>query len=86
VGRLVEQHLAQAPADHHAEHPVEQHVVEVFPGPALGLDVRLGLDAHAAEDDEEGEGGHVHDPVPVDGHGTDVKGDGVRIRVDEHGQ
>jgi hypothetical protein len=85
VDRLVEQHFAQAPADDHAQHPVEQHVVEVLLGPALGLDVGLGPDAHAPQDDEQGKGEHVHDPVPVDGQGTDVEGDGVRIRMDEHG-
>src|SRR5205823_12451625 len=57
---------------------------EVGVGPALGLDVGLGLDAYPAQDDEQGEGEHVHDPVPVDVDGADTESDRIGVRVNEH--
>jgi hypothetical protein len=84
VRGLVEQHFAQAATDHHAEHAVEQHVVQVFVLPSLRGDVGLGLDAHPAQDHEQGKGEHIHDPVPVDVDGADAEGDRIRLRVYEH--
>jgi hypothetical protein len=34
IARLVEQHVAQPPADHHTEHTVEQQVFDIALGPA----------------------------------------------------
>jgi hypothetical protein len=50
----------------------------------LRLHVGLRLDAHAAQQDEQGEGDHVHDPVPVDLDGADMECDRIRLRVNEH--
>ena len=52
VARLVEQHVAQAPAEDHAEHAVEQHVVDVARMPA---GEHVAARAPAAEHDEEDE-------------------------------
>lgn len=80
----VEQHFTQAPADHHAQHAVEQHVIEVFLLPAQYGDVRL-LDAHSAQDNEQGKGQHIHQAVPVHGERADLDGYRVGHRVYQHG-
>ncbi|MNN29935.1 hypothetical protein D3C81_1435600 [compost metagenome] len=84
VGGLVEQHIAQTPAQDHAEHAVEQHVVEVARGPAARSDMRLAH-AQAAEPQEHDEAGQVHQAVPADGQRAQVNRDRVELRMNEHG-
>ena len=64
VHRLVEQHVAEAAAEDHAEHAVEQHVVDVARMPA-GEQVLPR--AYLAQHDEQHEADQVHEPVPADG-------------------
>jgi hypothetical protein len=82
VHRLVEEHVAQAPAQDHPEHAVEQHVVH-----ALLRDAAGGRAARAilAQHDEGHEGEHVHEPVPAHGHGAEAQQDGIELRVGQHG-
>jgi len=79
--RLVEQHVAQPPAEDDAEHAVEQHVVEHVHGPAGPRPMR---DAPAPEHDDLQKGDEVHEAVPVDGDGAELQGDGVELRMNEH--
>jgi len=82
VARLVEQHLAHAPAQHHAEHTVEQQVVDVLPTHAMpGLRRRAPL----AEPEEGDKAGQVHQAVPAHGKRADGDGDRVELGVDQHG-
>ena len=81
--RLVEQYVAEAPTENHAEHAVEKHVVEVAAGPAFGRDVRLAR-AQAAEPQEHDERRQIHQAVPADGERPQMQGDGIELRMDEH--
>ena len=81
VERLVEQHVAEAAAEDHAEHAVEQHVVDVARMPA-GEQVLPR--AQLAEHREQDEPDEVHEPVPADGDGPDLERDGIELRMDEH--
>ena len=83
VARLVEQHLAQAPAQDHAEDAPKEQVVELFQAPA---DVGLAPDALAPEEIEGGEGHQVHETVPAHGQGAEGNGNGIELGVDEHGK
>ena len=81
VERLVEEHVAEAAAEDHAEHAVEQHVVDVARMPA-GQQVLPR--AQLAEHDEQHERDEVHEPVPAHGDGADLERDGIELRMDEH--
>jgi hypothetical protein len=88
--RLVKQHIAQPPAQHHAEHAVEQHVFHVAalpaPGPLAQRDIRLVPQAAQPQQNEQAEGSEVGQPVPVDGHWPEPQRNGVDVGVDQHGQ
>ncbi len=62
---LVKQHVAEATAEHHSQHAVEQQVVQVARGPA-----ELGPrpDAQAAQQQASDESNEVHEPVPADAY------------------
>ena len=79
---LVKQHIAQAPAQHYAQHAVSEHVVEVFLGP---VQPGLGVDAPAPQYDDQNEGQQVHKAVPMYRQRADMEGDGVDVWMDEHG-
>ena len=82
VTGLVEQHVAQPPAQHHAEHAEEQQIVDEGVGnPAPGV----ALGAVAAEEEEQSEGHQVHEAVPADGDGAEADRDRIELRMDEHG-
>src|SRR5207237_1307030 len=63
IERLVEEHVAEPAAEDHAEHAVEQHVIDVARMPARQ---QILSRAFAAEDDEQNESDEVHETVPAD--------------------
>ena len=79
--RLVEEDVAQAPAEDHAEHAVEEHVVDILLG-----DAEAEALAHApfAQDDHQHEREQVHEPVPAHGERAEAEGDRIELRMDEH--
>ncbi len=81
IGRIVEQHLAEAAAHDHADDAPEQEIVQFggFPAP-----LRIGARAPAPEQDEGGKGQHVHQPIPAHGEGAEGDGDGIELGMDEH--
>ena len=83
MSRCVEQHFAQAAADDHAQHAIEQHVVEVFLAPAGERHVRLPY-TQPAECDELRERQEIHQAVPA--YRQRANGQGYRIRhgVNQH--
>jgi hypothetical protein len=80
VVRLVEEHVAQPPAEDHAEHDEEKDVVEL--GARHGDDPLL--DAAHAEPPSGGEADEVHQAVPADRERSDLECDGIDIGMDEH--
>ena len=82
VERLVEQHVAEAAAEDHAEDAVEQHVVDVARVPA-GEQVLPR--AMLAQHDEQHEADQVHEPVPAHRERADLERDRIELRMDEHG-
>src|SRR5262245_26048751 len=81
VARLVEEHIAQPPAEDHAEDGEEDEVVEL-----------LARDGRAASDDSpdsepprRGEAHEVHEAVPAHGQRPDGEGDRVEVGMNEHG-
>ena len=81
VERLVENDVAEAAAQDHAEHAVEQHVVDVARMPS-GQQVlsRAKLAEHREQDERD----EIHEPVPADGDRADLERDGIELRMDEH--
>ena len=81
VPGLVEQHVAQAPAENHAEHREKQEIVE--------LRARHGrealADAPQAEPPAGGEAEQVHEAVPAHREGPHGKSDRIDVRMDQHG-
>src|SRR5439155_21756205 len=76
VERLVEQHVAESTAQDHAEHTVEQHVVDVARMPARQQHLAR---AHAAEHHEQNESDEVHEPVPADRERPEDEHDDVEL-------
>ncbi len=88
VAGLVEQAIAQAPAHHHAHHAQKQDVLHVLAGPGLRAGergIRLVPQPARAQEHEEAERGQVGQAIPVDGERPDLQGDGIDMRVHEHG-
>ena len=81
VAGLVEQHFPQSTADDDPQHAVEQQVVDLLGVPAQ---FRAAPRMLPPQDDEEDEGGQVHEAVPAHGHGTDGDGDRVELGMDQH--
>ncbi len=81
-GELVEQHVAEPPAQHRAKHAKEQDVVEIASGPAKP---GLGPDAVTSEHEHDDEGEQVHQSVPAHRQRAEMKGYGIELRMDEHG-
>ena len=78
---LVEQHVAQAPAEDHAEHGEKQQIVEL-----LARHRREALaDAPQAEPPARGEAEEVHEAVPAHRQGPDGERDRIDVRMDQHG-
>ena len=82
IERLVEQHVAQPAADDHADHPVEQHVVDVARMPARQ---QVLARPPLAQDDEQDEADEIHEPVPADRERSELNGHGIELRVNQHG-
>ena len=81
VAGLVEEDVAEPAARDHAEHAVEQQVVEQRdrhpPRPA-------GRDAASAEPVRDRETDEIHQPVPADRERADLDRDRVEVGMDEH--
>jgi hypothetical protein len=87
VRQPVEQHVSQAPADDRTQHAVEHQVLDILAGEAMKRLARLTLrDTPAPQQHELREGHQVHQPVPAYGQGAYVQGDGIELRMDEHGR
>jgi hypothetical protein len=82
VARLVEQHLAQPAAEDHAEHAIEQQVVDILRVHAVP---RLRLRAALAQPEKGKKAGEIHQPVPAHGQRADGNGDRIELGVDQHG-
>jgi hypothetical protein len=67
VAGLVEQGVAEAPAQHHAQHAPEQQVFHITPAPA-GIGVPGLARARRRQGHEQAEGHQVGQAVPVDLH------------------
>jgi hypothetical protein len=77
---LIEEHIAQATAEDHAEHREKQQIVELRA--AHGR--HAFVDAPYAEPPPRGEAGEVHEPVPAHGQRTDGEGDRIDIGMNQH--
>src|SRR3546814_6347043 len=78
---ILEQHIADTPAEHHPKHAVEQQVtkgVGVDPGKAAGID------APGTQPRGHHEGEQVHQPIPVHGHRPELDGDRIYVVQDRH--
>ena len=82
VSRFVKQHLPQPAAEHHAEHAVEQQVVDVLR--AHGVP-GLGRSATPAQPDKGGEAGKVHQPVPAHRHRAEGNSNRIELGMNQHG-
>ena len=80
VTGLVEQHVAQAPAQDYAHDAAKEQVVQLFARD--GRQARL--DAARAEPPERAEGEQVHEPVPAHRQRADGEHDGVEVRMCQH--
>lgn len=67
VAGLVEQHLPQAAAKDHAEHAVEQQVIELRHRPAGFRKLRMRLNTMFSEPPELEESQQIHQAIPADG-------------------
>ena len=81
IERLVEEHVAQAPAEDHAEHAVEQHVVDVARMPAGEQVAPRAILPSTMTSTNASE---VHEPVPAHGDRADAERDRIELRVNEH--
>src|SRR6266567_2571812 len=81
IERLVEQNVAQATAENHAEHAEEKHVVDVARMPPCQQILSCAI---LAENDEQDEADQIHQPVPAYGQRSDVEGDRIELRVNQH--
>ena len=80
VAGLVEQHLPQAAADDHAEHAVEQQVVQLPDREQAGA----RANAVTPEDDKLNESDQIHQTVPAHRQRAEREGDGVELGVQKH--
>ncbi len=74
--------MTQAAAQYHAQHTVKQHVVEHG---ACEYALRVMLDAIAPQQNERRESDEIHKSIPSNGKRPEMDGDGVELRVNEHG-
>src|ERR1019366_1912736 len=85
--RLVEEHVAEAAADHGAENSVEKEVFDVAARPAGGCELRQLRAAHG-EKEEKSEADQVCEPVPVNGdrhaEPRKVERDRIELRMNKH--
>ncbi|MCY1529608.1 hypothetical protein D9M68_647630 [compost metagenome] len=81
VRGLVEQHIAQPPAQHHAQHAIEDEVFQVAHIERRGV---AAGDPPAAQQVHQGKADEIHQPVPVNGKRPDLQGDGVEFRILQH--
>jgi len=81
VVRVIEKHFAQTPADDHAEDAIEQEVLDIA---RLESQERASARPIAAEQPHLREGGEVHEPVPTDGEGPELYGNGIELRMNQH--
>jgi hypothetical protein len=83
IGGLVEKHVAQSPAQHHAEHAPEQQIVDLLHVERRSTLRRQPARMHAAEQHETDEGQQIHEAVPAHGQRADFEGDRGNRGVDE---
>jgi len=79
---LEKQHFPQPGAKNDAEHAVEKQIVDGFRLPA---EFRTLPRAQTRQHDEAGEGHEIHQAVPAHGKRADGEGDGIELRMDQHG-
>ncbi len=79
--KVVEQHVAEAPADNGPERNIEKQVVDGRAGP--GTARIFGSDATQTPGDGKAE--EIHETVPVNLHGPERKDDRVDIGIGDHG-
>ena len=78
---IVEQHVAEAPADDDAERDIEQKIVNCRSRP-----VAPGIPgANPAERPGDAEADKVHQAVPVNFHRSELQGDGIDVGKSDHG-
>ena len=85
IGRLVEEHVAQAPAQDYPHGAVEQEVFEVAAVHAGERGVRATRQPQAAQQEKAQESHEVHQAIPAHGNRAQLQGDRVKLRMDEHG-
>ena len=74
--------VTESPADDHAEHAVEEQIVDL-----LRLDDRPAfLRAATSQDPGGGKADDIHQPVPANGKRTYGKNDRVDFGVGQHGR
>lgn len=82
VGGIVEEHVAEAAAENDAQYrPAKKVIVQVRRED--GVAVALGEYFHPVE--RQNEADDVRQAVPPHRDGAKVEGDGIELRVDEHG-
>ena len=80
VTRLVKEHVAQTPAQYHAEYREEQQIVEL-----RAVDGRPApVDPAHAQSPAGGEAREVHEPVPAHGKRADGEGDRIDVGMNQH--
>src|SRR4029077_19364329 len=81
LGQLVEQHVAETPAEHNSDHAIKQQVVEILVTPTQ---VRTLLDTKSAQQDPRDKGDQIHEAVPTNGQRAKLDGCWVELGMDEH--
>ena len=81
LAQLVEQHVAETPAEYNSDHAVKQQVVEILVAPTQ---VRALLDTKSAQQDPRDEGDEIHEAVPTNGQRAKLDGYRVELGMDEH--
>ena len=86
--RFVKQHIAQPPAQNHAQDARQQQVFHIGRAPQALFDqpcIGLLAQAHAPQQNKQDEGGQIAQAIPVNGQRAEANGYGVKLGVNQHG-
>src|SRR5690348_9537417 len=82
IAELIKKYVTQTAAHNHAEHTVEQHIVQHADGecpPGISFDTVAPQQNEASESDE------IHEPVPSNRKRSELDGNRINLRMNEHG-
>ena len=81
IAELVEQHIAEAPTQDHADNAKEKHVVDVTRMPAREQVLARAI---FSENDEEHEADQIHQTIPANRQWSDMESNGIELRMNKH--